>query len=559
MVYDVGSWRLGDDGCIHRRGRLKYSNGDVYDGEWVDGKRHGKGLLTIANGSSYLGEFEANLYHGFGLLTIRKTQHPLTKRWRAGETYEGEFVHGRKHGRGTERSYTGDRYDGSFVDGYYHGQGVCSYANGDVYDGEWVHGKWLGQGELRLANGSQYVGAFVNNLYHGYGRLLLGSGGKNGSYVGDFQFGKRHGKGQRVFGDLDKKYEGEWEEDEMHGVGVLHCGSFRLVGKFVRGKAQGHAAMSFTNGDAYEGDFLDGHFSGHGMYAYNDGGSYEGEFQDSKRHGRGRRVFQNGDVYDGEWHQDLMHGRGVLTCSPNKAIVHGGHGSAVLVYNGQFENGVQTGDAVISYAYKPELQDNQEVFEWTHEYEFPLESGFWHSGCGTSKYTGHVLRGRFHGHGVLTSPDGKRWSGNWVHGQMTGEGKRIYQPLEYEQIRSLDQIESFELRQRQFLLRVGASRVVRYAGEFDCNVRHGHGEMLYENGNRVIGSFVKGFAHGIARYRFPGTGKVRFAEFVRGERRRWLTDEEEDEILSREREQEEAENKDMSRRKEIVSALMLPA
>ena len=35
----MSGWRLTEDGKVYRRGRKKYPNNDVYEGEFVDGKR----------------------------------------------------------------------------------------------------------------------------------------------------------------------------------------------------------------------------------------------------------------------------------------------------------------------------------------------------------------------------------------------------------------------------------------------------------------------------------------------------------------------------------------
>ncbi|KAF1327879.1 Radial spoke protein 1, partial [Globisporangium splendens] len=342
VVYDVGSWRLGDDGSIYRRGRLKCSNGDIYDGEWLNGKRHGKGTLKFAEGGSCIGEFGENFYHGFGLLTIPKSQHPLTKKWVPGERYEGEFMQGRKHGKGTAKTRNGDCYDGFFVDGYYHGKGTCAHANGDIYDGDWVHGKWQGHGELQLRDGSKYVGEFYQGVYHGFGQFLHGSGGKLGSYAGHYVQGKRHGKGLRVFGSSDKKqYEGEWEEDEPRGVGVVECAAYKLVGRFMRGKECGHGSMSFANGESYEISMdmgscvpLMGNSGvvaailerererernrglqderserrvspGTNLYRIL---SYQGEFLENVRHGNGHVLYTNGDRVLGPLVKGFAHG-----------------------------------------------------------------------------------------------------------------------------------------------------------------------------------------------------------------------------------------------------------
>jgi hypothetical protein len=46
------------DGEMHgKNGTTKYSNGDVYTGEFVAGTRHGKGEFTYANQDVYDGEW----------------------------------------------------------------------------------------------------------------------------------------------------------------------------------------------------------------------------------------------------------------------------------------------------------------------------------------------------------------------------------------------------------------------------------------------------------------------------------------------------------------------
>ena len=74
-----------------------------------------------------------------------------TKRYDTGEVYEGQFKEGRQHGAGTLVRPDGFRYTGEFVDGWIQGQGVadgqrgrgrCCWRQiqwtrlGDVADGE---------------------------------------------------------------------------------------------------------------------------------------------------------------------------------------------------------------------------------------------------------------------------------------------------------------------------------------------------------------------------------------------------------------------------------------
>ncbi len=70
IVFDDASWRVGPDGSMYRRGSLTLSNGDVYEGEFLKGKRSGKGRLRCKCGDSYVGEWQEDAFHGFGVLML---------------------------------------------------------------------------------------------------------------------------------------------------------------------------------------------------------------------------------------------------------------------------------------------------------------------------------------------------------------------------------------------------------------------------------------------------------------------------------------------------------
>lgn len=50
----------------HGEGRMNYTNGDVYEGQWKNDKRDGKGKLTYANGDVLYGTWR----NGFKLRLI---------------------------------------------------------------------------------------------------------------------------------------------------------------------------------------------------------------------------------------------------------------------------------------------------------------------------------------------------------------------------------------------------------------------------------------------------------------------------------------------------------
>jgi hypothetical protein len=95
---------FGFGNCI---GTLRFSNGDIYTGEFNYGKPNGKGAFTYGNGDSY----------------------------------SGIVAEGQRHGSGTYISAAGDKYVGQFSEGKFDGLGVYYFlannrSRGDIYVGE---------------------------------------------------------------------------------------------------------------------------------------------------------------------------------------------------------------------------------------------------------------------------------------------------------------------------------------------------------------------------------------------------------------------------------------
>lgn len=85
---------------------MTHTNGDVYHGEWKDGKANGQGVFLDKKGNMYDGEWYNDQYHGKG-----------TEQWDWGKVkYEGDFIEGKKTGKG-KFTYEGNQYEGDFVDG----------------------------------------------------------------------------------------------------------------------------------------------------------------------------------------------------------------------------------------------------------------------------------------------------------------------------------------------------------------------------------------------------------------------------------------------------------
>lgn len=75
------------------KGTMKYNNGDVYEGEWVNNEKHRKGKMTYLNKNS-------------------------SSKYKNGDVYEGEWLHDNKWG-----------------------QGKMTYKSGRVWEGKWEFDK----------------------------------------------------------------------------------------------------------------------------------------------------------------------------------------------------------------------------------------------------------------------------------------------------------------------------------------------------------------------------------------------------------------------------------
>ena len=139
--------------------RMETKNGDVYEGEVVDGKYHGKGTYTSHLGFTYVGDFLNNTMTGKAHLTGPD-----------GTVYEGDFINGKRNGKGKVTSPEGWTYEGDWAEDKKTGKGKFTYKNGDTYEGDLVDGVREGQGTYIYSNGDIYCGEWKNSERHGKGK-----------------------------------------------------------------------------------------------------------------------------------------------------------------------------------------------------------------------------------------------------------------------------------------------------------------------------------------------------------------------------------------------------
>jgi hypothetical protein len=136
--------------------------------------------------------------------------------------YEGDMSEDgtQPHGQGTYQWPDGTLLTGSWVNGQVHGTARVERSDGCWFHGEWANGKSTGNGTVRkkLPDGSIYTGAVEDFVAAGHGTCIKPDGQQ---YVGNWANGLPHGQGQETVPAAHGSgwYNGEWQSGKRSGRG----------------------------------------------------------------------------------------------------------------------------------------------------------------------------------------------------------------------------------------------------------------------------------------------------------------------------------------------------
>lgn len=190
-------------------------------------------------------------------------------------------------------------------------------------------------------------------------------------YEGDFQRGRRHGIGTYFKAESSTRYEGQWEDDAMHGEGVFYYALEKYVGQWQNNERHGEGLFYYENGSRYQGQWRFDKRYGQGEMNYSSGGVYIGQWSNDVREGQGKMIYADESVYEGCWVDDLRQGKGenVYQLKNGKTSEYSGefyydlpHGTGVL--NSSEEDSIYSGDFVRGYKEgKGKIETPTEIFE----------------------------------------------------------------------------------------------------------------------------------------------------------------------------------------------------
>jgi len=110
---------------------------------------------------NYQGSCKAGFADGYGEVEVHSKSDVVS-------SYHGDFLAGKKHGKGIKVMPNGDRYEGDFRDDYREGHGIYVWGNkspwsGDRYEGDYVRDKRQGFGVYQWNTGDRYEGEWKND------------------------------------------------------------------------------------------------------------------------------------------------------------------------------------------------------------------------------------------------------------------------------------------------------------------------------------------------------------------------------------------------------------
>lgn len=162
-------------------------------------------------------------------------------------------------------------------------------------------------------------------LAHGYGKMIHMTMGVK--CEGDFQNDEMMGYGIIQSGAM--KYEGQVHSGIFHGSGrMIMQGRYKACGLFNSGVHHGNTKVIFEDGSKYIGIFAYEAANGKGRFIYPNNDRYEGDLVNNTPHGYGIMIYANGNRYEGNFHEGMHHGYGVLI------------NPAGQVFEGNFVNGI---------------------------------------------------------------------------------------------------------------------------------------------------------------------------------------------------------------------------
>jgi hypothetical protein len=337
---------------------VKYSNGYMLEGTFINNKLNGKGKKVYVNGTIDEGKFMCNELNGKGKRTL-----PI------GITFEGEFEDDELNGMGRIKSSSSIK-EGRFRNGLLHGEGKVTSKDGRICNGEFKDGKMDGEGTIIRPDGTILEGKIKGYKLCGTGKVTYPDGRID---EGMFKNGSLSGQGKRTEGE--NVAEGQFKMGCLNGRATITYNNGTVISGFFKdGKPEEDnkksvfgmvletsctspalTKLTLKNGRCFEGSFDKEASRATGKMTFPNGTIHKGDFLktsfDITLHGKSEIKLSNGAVFTGNVENDLIDGKGTIKFSDNRTVegyfkdvqigVQGEPNSPVSVVNFKLQSNVE--------------------------------------------------------------------------------------------------------------------------------------------------------------------------------------------------------------------------
>ena len=269
----------------------------IFDGEFLNGKKHGKGKEFRGDKLLFEGEYlNGKKWNGKGFNDAGEKVFEIINGFGKGKEYRNNF----------DLVFEGEYYYGKRWNGKYKKYNKCEISY-KIYEGEYING-YKGNGYILIHYSSMFNSHLIfqgcildSKKYKGkeydYNNNIIYEGK---FYHGKKKKGKSYEKGKLI-------YDGEYLDNMRNGKGKEYCNNCLIYkGEYSHNKRNGKGKEYYLKKMLkFKGEFLGDMRHGKGKEYYKNGRiKFEGEYSSGKRV-KGKEYYNNGNLmYEGEYHNN---------------------------------------------------------------------------------------------------------------------------------------------------------------------------------------------------------------------------------------------------------------
>ena len=262
-------------------GKFLWTNGDSYEGTFVNDNITGGGRYTYSDGSTLTGTFDADGFitgeyktdeRFYSYLVIYQDRVPVSVDivFPSGSTFGGTVEDYQISGDGVMIYEDGDSYMGKYSEGKRNGEGIYEWSNGSFYNGDWVDDTMTGNGLYVYSDGRKLDGEFDDNKFVA------------GTYIYTSPDG------------ITYEFIYSRNTTKPTSVKLTDDSGATFTGTFTNGSS-GNGTITYPNGDVYTGYVDTLTKEGQGTYTWADGSKLVGTWKNDKVEGSGQYYYKPSD------------------------------------------------------------------------------------------------------------------------------------------------------------------------------------------------------------------------------------------------------------------------